>query len=201
MNQHRILTFRNTEFGHYNEPNDDLLRSIYINIDQKYSWLITNHRIYSNCLDIELNIRSNYYHLYFSFREGNINECVSIKGIRVMVVPVETYGGIELAAIKLYYLKEDGTCSNFEINVETLEINNRLSPLFIIDMESAIFAINKILQEKFYQIIESRMPLLLYFQALNIRKKKSSSSEEKQKNTILLGTKSKIHWIKHICQF
>jgi hypothetical protein len=204
MSQYPISKFKHTEFGVYDDvgSNIDLIASISRRIDPKFSEIIDSIHTSVNYLEIKLNVTGQSF---YSFDSSNT--LIFTKGIRVEFFPVEFYRGPALKCVRIFYIKENNTRANFEINIETLKINNLLSPLNLIDMESVIFAVNRILQEIFYQPmidrrIDSRMPLLLYFNALvKARKENPKPIAEEMLGTIVLGSISKRHWLRHIISF
>jgi hypothetical protein len=110
-----------------------------------------------------------------------------------------------LKCIEIHYMKEDRYSLSERINMETLRPT--FARLIFTNLESVVFAINKILQEIFYQPMIDRMatqriPVLIYRKFLiESRKENKKPIIEENRSSVLLGTTSKEHWIQQICSF
>lgn len=117
---------------------------------------------------------------------------------------IPKFGEPPLKCIEIYYIKESAIQSySTHIDIETLKPS--FNRLFFTDLESVIFAVNKILQEVFYQpmvdkIVAQRTSLLVYREALMEARAKNIKPIAKNSSCVL-GLKSKKHWSQHIASF
>jgi hypothetical protein len=186
------------------ESNQLLVEQIKRDIDPKFQEIIASFDFYNN-LNIFTTVIGEYEDWSY-LRGGQFLFKTRTIGIVIKICNFSPKRNEDpLKCIEIRYIKED-KCSGSEIiNIETLRPT--FGRLIFTDLESVIFAINKILQEIFYQpmvdrIVAQRVSILSYREAI-MRERINNKRPIIQENfsSIVLGAKNKEYWIRHIASF
>jgi hypothetical protein len=212
--QHPVHSVDTSEFGEYEqlilgglassfESNQVLVEQIKRGINPKFQEIIAAYP-FSNDFKIFTTIIGEYKDWSY-LRGGQFLFKTHTIGIAVKIANFYPKRNEDpLKCIEIHYMKDRYSLSQI-INIETLRPT--FDRLIFTDLESVVFAINKILQEIFYQPMIDRMaaqkiPVLIYQKFLiEARKENKKPIIEENRSSVLLGTKSKKHWIQQIVSF
>lgn len=213
--QHPVLSVDTSEFGKYEqlflgglassfESNQHLVEQIKRGIDPKFQEIIASYH-FANDFKIFTTIIGEYEDWSY-LRGGQFLFKTRTIGIAVKICNFfHKRDEDSLKCIEIHYMKEDRYSLSQIINIETLRPT--FGRLIFTDLDSVVFAINKILHEIFYQPMVDRMaaqrvPILSYRKFLiESRKENKKTIIEENRSSVLLGTTSKEYWIEHIARF
>lgn len=215
--QHQANCENNSKFGEYEqlflgglassfESNQFLVEQIKRGINPKFQDIIAACH-FSNDFKIFTTIIGEYKYMEWSYlRRKQFLYKTGTIGIALKICNFYPKRNEDLLkCIEIHYIKKDRYSLSERINMETLRPT--FARLIFTDLESVIFAINKILQEIFYQPMVDRMatqriPILIYRKFLiESRKENTKLIIEENKSSVLLGTMSREDWIRKIGSF